>query len=135
MRAAGIPERRQQVFRARAWDRGEGERAAAHFLRCKHRPTAVMAANEVLALGLHLYVRRHGLSLPRDLSIAGYAGELDGELVTPALTTVTQPMDALGSRAAQLTLELMGGRPAGRIDEELQDVLTLRASVGPPGDS
>lgn len=130
--AARISRKEQQVFCARAWDRGEGERAAAHFLGLKKRPTAIMAANDVIAMGLHLQLRQRGLRLPRDMSLAGYGGELDGELVTPALTTVAQPAEAIGSRAAALILELIR-RPRGKpVGEELEDVLILRDSVGRP---
>lgn len=129
----GVPVRERYLYEGTTWDRAEGERAADHFLGLKDCPTAIMAANDVIAMGAHLGLRRRGLSLPRDMSLAGYAGELDGELVTPSLTTVIQPAEALGARAAERILDLIR-HPARRpAREEMKDTVVLRESVSPPG--
>lgn len=135
MAAAGVSTSRQVVFHAVGWTREEGERAARHLLGLKRRPTAVISANDILALGVHMQFRQRGVAIPGDISLAGYAGEQDGELVTPSLTTVSQPVDELGSRAAELILELMAGDIRRPIREELQDTLILRDSVGAPARS
>ena len=133
MADSGASIREQFVYEGQTWDRAEGERAADYYLGLKHRPSAIMAANDVIAMGAHLRLRRRGLSLPRDMSLAGYAGELDGELVTPALTTVVQPAELLGTRAAERIVDLMENAGQRPTCEEVADCVVLRESVGPPG--
>jgi len=130
--AAGLAYREQLVHRGDAWHRTEGERAVDHFLGLAQRPTAIMAANDVIAMGAHLQLRRRGLRLPRDMSLAGYAGELGGEFVTPSLTTVVQPAEELGARAAARVLDLVQHPRRSPVREELKDTVTLRESVSPP---
>lgn len=65
---------------------------------------AVVATNDVMALGALAAARQLGLSVPGDVALAGFGGISTLRDVVPALTTVTVPMDELGVRAVRLAL-------------------------------
>ncbi|HLI26403.1 MAG TPA: LacI family DNA-binding transcriptional regulator [Chloroflexota bacterium] len=68
------------------------------------RPTAVFAANDLVALGVLSAARRWGLRVPDDLSIVGSDDLPVGRYATPALTTVRLPVTAMGRLATELLI-------------------------------
>ena len=76
-----------------------GYRAMQRLLACPERPTAVLAADDLMAIGALKAVADQGLSVPDDLSIAGFDGISMAGYVHPALTTVRQPVEAMGRQA------------------------------------
>lgn len=95
--------------------------------------TAIMAANDLMAIGVMQSLSSHGLSIPDEISVAGFDDIMASALVTPALTTVAQFQDRLGARAAELLLARLanGGSDPGQA-EEMTFELVVRASVGRP---
>jgi LacI family transcriptional regulator len=94
-------------------------------------PTAVVCGNDVLAFGALFEAARLGLVVPRDLSIVGF-DDLDlASHVTPALTTVQVPAEAMWRRAAEHVIALVRGEEAGR-NHEVEVSLIVRASTAPP---
>ncbi|HEV7310022.1 substrate-binding domain-containing protein [Ensifer sp.] len=71
-----------------------------------HRPTAIIASNDLLALGVVAALRREGLCVPDDVSVAGFDGIALGRLMTPALTTMSMPDGDMGLAAAALLLDM-----------------------------
>jgi len=71
-----------------------------------HRPTAIIASNDLLALGVIHALRREGLSVPGDVSVAGFDGIAIGRLVDPPLTTIEMADASMGTTAASLLLDL-----------------------------
>ncbi|PZU83645.1 MAG: transcriptional regulator [Shinella sp.] len=72
----------------------------------RHRPTAIIASNDLLALGVIGAVRREGLSVPGDVSVVGFDGIAIGRLIDPPLTTVEMPDTSMGATAASLLLDI-----------------------------
>ncbi len=70
------------------------------------RPTAIIASNDLLALGVMGALRRQGLSIPRDISVAGFDGISLGFLAEVSLTTVEIPDGTMGAAAASLLLDM-----------------------------
>lgn len=80
--------------------------AARGILALDPRPTAVVCANDVIALALEAEAIRAGLRIPADIAIVGY-DDIEGAAIAPVpLTTVYQPRYALGHRAAELALSV-----------------------------
>ncbi|SES92857.1 ribose operon transcriptional repressor RbsR [Thorsellia anophelis] len=73
-------------------------------LRLPIRPTAVFAGNDAIALGAYQAIFRAQLSIPNDISIIGYDDIALCEYLTPPLTTIHQPKDALGELAVDALL-------------------------------
>ncbi|MDC7784663.1 LacI family DNA-binding transcriptional regulator [Rhodoplanes sp. TEM] len=74
------------------------------------RPTAIVASNDLLAIGVVAALRRHGLAVPDDVSVAGFDGIAIGGLIAPSLATIAWPARAMGTTAAAMLLDLVAGR-------------------------
>lgn len=112
----------------------EGGREAAERLIASGKPvTAIVAANDLMAIGVMQSLISHGLSIPRDISVAGFDDILASALVTPALTTVAQFQNQIGARAAErLLARLADGKTDPGRAEEMPYELVIRASVAAP---
>ena len=111
----------------------EGGREVADRLLEGGRPvSAIIAANDLMAIGTMQSLAAHGLSVPVDVSVAGFDDILAAALVTPALTTVAQFQDRIGARAAEKLIERLadGASEPGQA-EEMAYELIIRASVAP----
>jgi DNA-binding LacI/PurR family transcriptional regulator len=107
-----------------------GERAGQLLLRQPRRPTAVFALNDRMALGLIRAATTHGLRVPADLSVVGFDDISLATLLTPALTTVSQPGFALGKAAASALFQLLDNEPLVP-SAALPAELIVRGSTGP----
>jgi LacI family repressor for deo operon, udp, cdd, tsx, nupC, and nupG len=88
---------------------GSGVAAARSFLEGSERPTAVFAVSDEMAIGFLKEVRSAGLSVPQDVSLVGFDGIPFADYCEPPLTTVRQPREMIGRRAAEMLLRLMRG--------------------------
>jgi LacI family transcriptional regulator len=70
-------------------------------------PTAVFAANDVMAIGALKALRAVGLKVPQDIALIGFDDIPIASLIEPSLTTVRQPIERMGSMAADLLLNLL----------------------------
>jgi len=90
----------------------EGGHAAATRLLARG-VTAIICASDPLALGAIRAVRRAGMSVPADVSVVGYDDSAFMSCTDPPLTTVRQPIDAVGRAAVELlTGQIEGGQVA-----------------------
>src|SRR5215216_1192809 len=107
-----------------------GYRAMRELLRLSPRPTAVFAANDMMAMGALLAIREAGLLIPQDVALVGFDDTPVTRLVTPSLTTVTQFQENLGRRAAEMLFErLEGTAPEHGRYEEMPYELIVRESA------
>jgi LacI family transcriptional regulator, galactose operon repressor len=67
--------------------------------------TAVFAANDLMAIGAMITLRRAGLRVPDDVSVIGFDNILPASMMIPPLTTVEQPVNELGQAAARLLMD------------------------------
>jgi LacI family transcriptional regulator len=97
------------------------------------RPTAIFSSNDEMALGAMSYAHRHGLSIPSDLSIAGFDDSPSAKVVWPPLTTIRQPIFEMAEAAAEMLIDgktdpdPTGVRPFRVLDFQL----IVRDSTGP----
>lgn len=94
------------------------------------RPTAVFAANDLMAIGALRAIREYGLRVPDDIAIVGFDNIPIADLVIPRLTTIAQFQERMGQRAAELLFERIEGKapPVARF-EELPFELIIRESA------
>ena len=90
-----------------------GRAATERMLQAGARPTAILAANDLMAIGAMQALADHGLTVPGDVSIVGFDDIMASALVTPPLTTVSQFQDRIGARAAELMLDRLSGAADG----------------------
>lgn len=109
-----------------------GATAAAALLQLDPRPTALVAANAVAALGAMAAVRSHGLSVPEDMSVVGLHDIPQAAYLNPPLTTVRMPLAELGSRSVDMILAMITGAPVGHVVVATPPELIVRGSAAPP---
>jgi LacI family transcriptional regulator len=112
-----------------------GVAAAEQLLQQKMPPTAIIAANDEMGAGVVTAAHRMGLSIPGDVSIAGFDDVPYASITWPPLTTIHQPIVEMGAAAAQILLDQI--RPNGSALGQEFSVLSfdytmkIRASTGP----
>ncbi len=109
-----------------------GAGAAERLLNLARRPTAIFAANDDMALGVMAVANRMHLSLPQQLSVAGFDDSPIAQVVWPQLTTIRQPVEEMAFAAATLLIQRLGGERSaeGRL---LKFELVARGSTSSPG--
>jgi LacI family transcriptional regulator len=107
-----------------------GYNAMQQLLCLKSHPSAVLCANDLIAIGAMQAVREAGLSIAQDISIIGYDDIPMAAYTNPPLTTIQQPTRAAGRKLAQMLLELMAGKTAESLQEVWTPQLIKRASHG-----
>jgi LacI family transcriptional regulator len=116
---------------AETFTEAAGRIAARDLLAAATRPTAVVAGNDLLAIGLLDKLEEDGLGCPGDVSLVGFNDIPMLSRMSPPLTTVQIPQREIGGEAARLLLELIG-EPAPPKLLLLPTHLVERASTAPP---
>jgi LacI family transcriptional regulator len=107
-----------------------GMRAAATVLASGYDPTAIFAANDLMAIGVMQALRERGIGIPSQIAVAGFDDISAARLVTPPLTTVAQFQGDMGVKAAQLLMErLRGSKPSAGTALEMPFRLIQREST------
>jgi DNA-binding LacI/PurR family transcriptional regulator len=112
----------------------EGARATAELLALADPPTAIVYANDPMAVAGLGVAQRAGLQVPDDLSITGFDGSDVAEYMYPSLTTVTTSVTDWGRAAATLLLTAISGGDVENVDLE-PGRLVIRESTSAPLDS
>jgi DNA-binding LacI/PurR family transcriptional regulator len=107
-----------------------GRRAADELLVGADRPTAVLCANDLTAVGFMARSLELGFSVPGDISVMGYDGIPLGEYVRPTLTTLRTSPHLIGAEAARILVDQIEGIPVEDVEIAAVDLL-VRDSTGP----
>lgn len=91
--------------------------------------TAVVAYNDVLAIGVMKGLRRLGVGVPDDVSVVGFDNILLAEVIEPELTTVAAPLHALGATGVKNLVGMIGGAVPSRAPMVLPVKLVVRHST------
>ena len=92
----------------------EGRRAASTLIARAERPTAIFAANDLMAIGAMSALGDRGLKVPDEVAVVGFDDISIARLVTPSLTTVSQFQQDIGLKAAETLLERLRGARSAR---------------------
>jgi LacI family transcriptional regulator len=110
-----------------------GYAMARQVLELVPRPTAMLTANNFIAIGAYRALRDAGLRVPDDMSLAAFDNIPDHMILDPFLTVATQPAYEMGQRAAELLLDRLDGRGASEpVDIQLPSEIVVRRSCAPP---
>jgi DNA-binding LacI/PurR family transcriptional regulator len=146
-KGAGGPQRRSAFLRwmrahrlgARArviagdFTEEAGAAAARTLMAEPELPTAIFAANDMVAAGLLGGFDQAGVEVPADISIVGYDNNFIAHLAHVGLTTVDQPRTEMGRMALELLLDRIDNRRAGVV-RLVEPVLVVRSTTAPPRD-
>jgi len=92
---------------------------------------AVMAATDLMAIGAIKAFNNHGISIPSRLAVVGFDDISLCRIVEPSLTTIAQPINALGSQAAQIIIEAIESGNFEKKQIVMPGSLVIRRSTDP----
>ncbi len=104
-----------------------GQAAAAQLL--ERGCTALVCASDTMALGAIRAVRARGLQVPQDVSVVGFDDSPLIAFTDPPLTTIRQPVQAMGQAAVRTLLEAIEGTPAAHSEFVFMTELVVRGST------
>jgi LacI family transcriptional regulator len=107
-----------------------GVAAARILLDRKSLPQAVVCANDQMAIGVLRELHRAGVSVPADVAVTGFDDVYASRVIDPPLTTVSQPIHDLGSRATNRLLARIDSPSLTPAVEVLPTQVVIRASCG-----
>jgi LacI family transcriptional regulator len=132
LREAGVSIAPEYIQEGR-FDRLSGYEKGLMLLQFSPRPTAIVAANDLVALGVLAALREMGLRCPEDVSLVGFDDQEIASFTNPALTTVAQPAYQMGARAAALLFERLRGEDVAAQQVVMKATLRVRDSAAAPG--
>lgn len=109
----------------------KGRLAAGELLDLSQRPTALVAFNDKMAVGALKAAAARGLSVPGDVSVAGFDDIDLSRACVPELTTVRQPLREMGRMGASLLVRQLERHDLEASHVELATALVVRGSTGP----
>ncbi len=109
-----------------------GRMAATEILAMTELPTAVVVANDMMALGAMQEFKAAGLSIPGDISIVGFDDIAFASLSDPPLTTVCSPRVEIGRRAIEALMTTIENKNQGGVELSIPTYLITRKSTAPP---
>lgn len=110
-----------------------GYLGAQELLARPHRPTAIFAGADIVAMGVLEALTEAGLSVPADISVAGYDNTTFAALGPISLTSVDQAGHQIGANAARLLLERISDRHRPTAQIKLSPTLVARRTTASPG--
>lgn len=111
------------------YDLESGHAAMSKLLELPDRPTAVFCCNDDMALGAVKAVTERGLSVPEDISVAGFDDHLFSAFMSPALTTVRRPIEELSRAGAEKLLNFIETKHSEKSLVLFHTELVIRDSV------
>jgi LacI family transcriptional regulator len=101
------------------------------------RFTAVLAFDDLTALGVVRGLLGAGLRVPEDCSVLGFDGVLPAAVATPAITTIRQPLGEMGLRSAEWVMDAIKAREqkrdsAARLHRATPELVVRMSSAAPP---
>ena len=128
----GLPAPEGRIGFAGAFAEDAGAHACAHVLAADPSVTAIITANDLLAMGCYEALAARGLACPEAVSIVGFNDMLFIDKLRPPLTSVRVPQRQIGFTAASLLLAQLGDESAAPSEVMLEPTLVVRGSTAPP---
>jgi LacI family transcriptional regulator len=135
MRAAGIEPDPELVLVSNAFVESEGERLCNELLNRQVEVTAIVAGNDLMALGCYEAFVAREIECPAQISIVGFNDMPFAAWFNPPLTTVRLPHYEIGFRAAELLLERLRDAAVEPAQVTLEPEFVVRGSTAPPPSS
>ena len=129
LKEAGLPCKEEYVVHGNLSRKG-GEKGAKHLLGLEAPPTAILAANDLMAIGTIAVAQAQGMKIGKDLSVAGFDDIAPAELFS--LTTLQQPIYDIGRQLSEMLYKQINDIPIENPHILLKPQLIKRGSTNPP---
>ena len=126
----GIEESEELIFRG-DYTFATGESGARSLLVLDNPPTAIMCANDAMAIGAIKWASSQGLKIPEDLSIVGFDDIAVASQIIPPLTTVAAPIDRIATLSVELLQASIRGQEVDNRHLALSAKLAVRGTCCP----
>ena len=120
-----------QLIKIGDWEADSGYRLALELLNLPEPPTAIVAMNDVMAVGVLRAASEAGVSVPADLSVIGFDNREFSDYLFPRITTMDLPLHQMGYQAMECLVRLVQGEEGGALPVPLCKLIE-RDSVAPP---
>lgn len=127
LREAGLPYADELVVQSDYTENG-GYAAAKELLRLPDRPQAIVAANDLMAIGVMHACEEEGLSIPLDMAVVGMDNLDIASRVYPKLTSISLEQEEIGRQAARMLMDRLHGREGSAQAVKLKPHLVVRQS-------
>ena len=114
------------------WSAASGYQSTLSLMESGAAFTAILVANDQMALGVLKALTDRGLRVPQDVSVVGYDDTQESRFYQPALTTVKQDFHQLGKEAVLRLLEMIQSETKQPTSSLMQSTLLVRKSTCPP---
>lgn len=112
-----------------SWEQESGYSQMKDLLSSRDLPTAVIAGNDLIAVGAMDAIREIGLNIPKDISIIGYDNRDICNYIRPRLTTIDLSLVQIGRKSAELLIDLIDGKTLdGHLIFKIKGELIIRDS-------
>jgi LacI family transcriptional regulator, galactose operon repressor len=132
MHAAGLEVSAEQISFGAYFTEEEGARACDQLLSDAPGVTAIVAGNDLMAIGCFDTLEERGLVCPDDISVVGFNDMPFVDRLRPPLTTIRIPHREIGQEAADLLLEQLSGKGQAGSEVLLEPALMVRGSTASP---
>jgi len=129
--ARGVQAPEDWIFRGN-WSEESGYAGFSYFMGLKSPPSAIFCSNDLMAIGAIRAASDLEIQIPAVISIVGFDDIRLSSFVNPRLTTIRQPIDLVGKKAAEILLTLLRGEQGGPYREVLDPELIVRRSCETP---
>lgn len=113
------------------FSRRSGYICSGKLLQNKNRPTLIMTTSDRQALGVYDYCRDHRLTIPDDVSVIGFDNFDPAKDLSPALSTINNPVTEAGATGAKLLIDMIQGKETKTVTRWLDTDFVVRRSTGP----
>lgn len=120
----------EQLILPGSYDIASGESAARTLLERRSDFDAIVAANDLMAMGAMQALQEQGVMVPYTVAVVGFDDAQEAQFSTPPLTTVRQPLHRMGWRAVELVLAQLSGETLPVEEEIVPTELVIRQSCG-----
>ena len=107
------------------------QEAVESFYKLTHRPTGVLATDDLKVMSLYKEANKEGISIPENLSIVGYSNNYFSLFLSPSPTSIEIPVMELGSAGAQLLFSKIKGENKVNIETIIPTKINIGGSVAP----
>lgn len=125
-----IPIDKKYIKHVKGFTHEDGIKPAKSLLKLEHKPDAIFAVNDCIAISAMYAAKRLNLKIPEEISIIGFDDEPQSSYFTPELSTIWQPVYSMGMLAARILLKRISNKNEKlKLREEIfKPELVIRAS-------